>query len=165
VLIAWLVLAAVLLLVELRHLALFALFVAAGCLGAAVVALVAPSAILLQVLVAVVIATAGIVVLRPKLAPALQRRAVGDAPTRGVHGGIIGSEVVTLDLVGDPLRPGHVRLGGERWLAVSTHGVRIPAGTRALVTAIEGTTLVVWPLEDGSPALPETNNGSKGESS
>jgi membrane-bound ClpP family serine protease len=66
---------------------------------------------------------------------------------RGVHGGLVGQEVITVDLVGDAHRAGHVRLAGERWLAVSATGTAIPADTPVLVTAVEGTTLHVLPLK------------------
>jgi membrane protein implicated in regulation of membrane protease activity len=70
-----------------------------------------------------------------------------------VHGGLVGQEVVTLDRVSGP-GAGHVRLAGERWLAVSGAGQPIPAGTTVLVTAVDGTTLVVWPV-DGHHHLAE----------
>jgi membrane-bound ClpP family serine protease len=66
---------------------------------------------------------------------------------RGVHGGLVGQEALTLDEVGDSPRFGHVRLVGERWLAVSGSGAAIPADTPVLVTAVQGTTLVVWPVD------------------
>ena len=66
---------------------------------------------------------------------------------RGVHGALVGEEVLTLDVVGDAHHPGHVRLAGERWLAFSGADRPIPAGTDVLVTAVRGTTLAVWPLE------------------
>jgi membrane-bound ClpP family serine protease len=64
---------------------------------------------------------------------------------RGVHGGIVGQQVVTLDEVGDDGAAGHVQLVGERWLAITGDGQRIPPGTPVVVTAVQGTTLVVWP--------------------
>ena len=70
-----------------------------------------------------------------------------DVLSPGVHGGLVGQEVVTLDRVGGPDGAGHVRLAGERWLAVSGAGDPIPAGTTVLVTAVDGTTLVVWPVD------------------
>jgi hypothetical protein len=42
-----------------------------------------------------------------------------------------------------------VLLAGERWRAISGSDDPIPARTKVLVTAIRGTTLVVWPT-DGS---------------
>ncbi len=150
--IAW-VLAGVLLVgVELHHVAFYATFAAAGCFAAAVVALVAPDAYLVQAIAAVVVATIGIALIRPRVSAAFQHRA-GGTELPGVHGGLVGQEVVTIDRVGGPDHAGHVRLAGERWLAVSGAGIVIPAGTTVLVTAVDGTTLVVWPV-DGT-FLPE----------
>ena len=64
----------------------------------------------------------------------------------GVHGGLIGQEVVTLDVVGGLDGIGHVRLAGERWRAVSGSDVPIPAGTKVLVTPC-GHDLSVWPVD------------------
>jgi membrane-bound ClpP family serine protease len=70
-----------------------------------------------------------------------------------VHGGLVGQEVLTLDLVGGSDRVGHVRLAGERWRAISGDDAPIPPGTRVLVTAVQGTTLTVWPV--GGELAPE----------
>jgi membrane protein implicated in regulation of membrane protease activity len=149
VVIAWLVVGAVLLLFELHHYAFYALFVAIGSFAAAVVALAAPSAIGLQAGVAGGLAVGGIVVVRPFVSKAFHHRQ-GGRVAHGVHGGLIGEEVVTLDDVGDTHHVGHVRLSGERWLAVSGTGTSIAAGTTVVVTSIRGTTLVVLPV-DGMP--------------
>jgi membrane-bound ClpP family serine protease len=66
---------------------------------------------------------------------------------KGVHGGIVGQEVLTLDAVGDAVHPGHVQLAGERWLAVSGDNRPIEAGVRVLVMDVQGTTLVVYPAD------------------
>jgi membrane protein implicated in regulation of membrane protease activity len=144
--IAWIVAGVVLLGIELHHLAFYAVFAAAGCFAAAIVAVALPDAILLQALAAVAIAVLGILLLRPRVNAALQHhRRTGDR-SPGVHGGLVGQEVVTLDRVGGPGRAGHVRLAGENWLAVSGADQPIPAGTTVLVTAVDGTTLIVWPV-------------------
>jgi membrane protein implicated in regulation of membrane protease activity len=70
---------------------------------------------------------------------------------RGVHGGFVGHEVLTLDVVGGVGRSGHVQLAGERWLAVSGADVALPAGTRVVITGVEGTTLIVWPVDGHLP--------------
>jgi membrane protein implicated in regulation of membrane protease activity len=145
--IAWLVVAIALVLLELHHWAFYSLFVAVGCVAAALVALAAPGAIAAQAVVGVVVATVGVVGVRPLISQAVHRHRGGEVG-RGVHGGIIGQEVITLDEVGDQHVPGHVRLAGERWLAVSGSGGRIAAHTPVLVTAIQGTTLVVLPLSE-----------------
>jgi membrane protein implicated in regulation of membrane protease activity len=150
--VAWLVVGVVLLAVELRHFAFFALFASLGSFAAAGVALAAPEAIPLQVFVAVVVAAVGMLTIRPMASEAFHRRTGGEKLGRGVHGTLVGEEVLTLDVVGDTGQVGHVRLAGERWLAVSGAGTPIPAGTPVLVTGVEGTTLVVWPV---SGILPE----------
>ena len=44
-----------------------------------------------------------------------------------------------------------MRLAGERWLAISGADHPIPSGTTVVVTAVEGTTLVVWPVDGYLP--------------
>jgi membrane protein implicated in regulation of membrane protease activity len=143
--VAWVALGVGLLLFEMHHMAFYALFGAIGALAAAVVAAFLPDAILLQGLVAVVLTVVGVVVARPHMGRVFHRHRGGQV-TRGVHGGLVGQEAVTLDEVGDEHSIGHVRLAGERWLAISG-GTNIPAGTPVLVTALRGTTLIVWPVD------------------
>ena len=101
--VAWLVLGIVLIAVELSH---FAFFACSGrsVLRRRVVAWVAPSAIPLQVLVAVAVAGLGIWLVRPLVSTAFHRRHDGHVG-RGVHGGLVGQEVLTLDVVGDRTGP------------------------------------------------------------
>ena len=151
--VAWVVIGALLFLFELHHLAFYALFGAVGCVAAAIVAAVAPSAVAVQAGVAVGVAGAGVVGVRPLVSRAFEGRHLGHV-TRGVHGGLVGQDAVTDDEVGDPRVVGHVRLLGERWLAVSGSGQPIPADTRVVVTAVQGTTLTVWPVDALGPASP-----------
>ena len=148
--IAWIAAGVVLLAIELHHFAFYALFAAVGCFAGAVVAVVAPDAVAVQVIAAVLVAAAGIVLVRPRVSAALSARHGGHR-TRGVHGGLVGQEVVTLDLVGGVDAVGHVNLAGERWRAVSGADVPLPAGTRVLITGVEGTTLIVWPADGHLP--------------
>jgi membrane protein implicated in regulation of membrane protease activity len=143
-LVAWLVLGVVLLAIELSHFGFFALFGAVGAFAAAITAAIWPSAIPLQVAVFIVAAGIGIIAFRPMMSAAFHRRHEFK-PGRGVHGSIVGEEVLTLDVVSDSQHAGHVRLAGERWLAVSGSGQPIPAGTPVIVMAVLGTTLEVWP--------------------
>jgi membrane-bound ClpP family serine protease len=78
-----------------------------------------------------------------------------------VHGGLVGQEVITLDLVGGLDAVGHVNLAGERWRAVSGAEVPLPAGTRVLITGVEGTTLIVWPV-DGDLPFPDLAGPEQG---
>lgn len=150
---AWLVIGALLLLFELHHLAFYALFGAVGSFAAAALALLAPSAVGAQAAVAVIVALVGVVAARPLVSRRFESHHRGAHVARGVHGGLTGQEVVTLDEVGGAHRVGHVRLAGERWLAVSGDGSPIDAGTTVLVAAVQGTTLVVWPV-DGAGRAP-----------
>jgi membrane protein implicated in regulation of membrane protease activity len=144
--IAWVIAGVVLLGVELHHLAFYALFAALGCFAASIVAVAVPDALAAQGLAAVLVAAVGILAVRPHVSTALaHRRGGGRGP--GVHGGLVGQEVVTIDRVGGADSVGHVRLAGERWRAVSGADRPIPAGTTVLVTAVDGTTLVVWPVD------------------
>ena len=141
----WLVLCVALVLFELHHLAFYALFVAIGSLAGGVVALVAPDAYALQTIVALVVSVAGVILVRPYVSQAFHRHRGGHVAI-GVHGGLVGQEAVTLDEVGDTHQVGHVRLAGERWLAI-TGGPKIAAGKSVFVTAVRGTTLEVWPVD------------------
>ena len=60
------------------------------------------------------------------MSEAFHRRHEGKPLGRGVHGTLVGEEVLTLDAVGDAHHLGHVRLAGERWLAVSGSGTADP---------------------------------------
>jgi len=144
--VAWFVAGVALVLFELHHLAFYALFGALGAFAAGVLALVAPHAVGLQAAVAVGVAVVGVGAVRPFVSRAFEHRHEWSG-ARGVHGGLIGEEAVTLDTVGGAHPAGHVRLAGERWLAVSGGEVSIPAMTKVVVTAVKGTTLVVWPVE------------------
>jgi membrane protein implicated in regulation of membrane protease activity len=137
----WIVIALLLIGVELHHLAFFAMFGSAGAVAAGVVAAVAPSAIPLQIGVGAAVAGAGLVLVRPHMSHAFARRGPG-VVIGGVHGGLVGARGVTIDQVGlDP--NGHVKLLGEKWLAVSLDDEPIAPATPVIVTKVVGTTLTV----------------------
>lgn len=142
----WIVLCVLLVGVELHHMAFFAMFGAAGAAAAAAVAVAAPSAVLPQVGVAVLVSTAGVGLVRPHVSQAFHRRGPG-TEIRGVHGGLIGARGMTIDEVRvDP--SGHVRLLGETWLAVTADGSLLPPSTAVIVTNVVGTTLTVRAAEE-----------------
>ncbi len=147
--IAWITVGVLLIAVELHHLALYALFVAVGCIAAAAVAVVWPSALFVQVVVAVVVSILGVLLVRPRVSGLVARQ--GGHRGKGVHGGFIGHEVLTVDTVGDEDNVGHVDLAGERWRAVSGSDHPLPAGTKVLITGVQGTTLIVWPADGHLP--------------
>ena len=139
--IVWIAISVALLAVELHHLAFFAMFGSAGAAAGAGIAVLAPSAIPLQVAVAVAVAGTGLVVVRPYVSRAFAHRGPA-VRIGGVHGGLIAARGVTLDEVG-PDDAGHVRILGERWLAVTSDGDPIPPETPVIVTNVVGTTLTV----------------------
>jgi membrane protein implicated in regulation of membrane protease activity len=144
----WVVVATALVLFELHHLAFYALFGAIGAAAAAVVALAAPDGYAAQGATAVAVSIVGVWFARPYVSSVYERRHHAAHVAKGVHGGLIGHEAVTLDEVnGLGTSSGHVRFVGERWLARTADGA-IGAGTRVRITAVEGTTLVVAPFED-----------------
>jgi membrane protein implicated in regulation of membrane protease activity len=141
VIVVWVLVAALLLAVELHHLAFFACFGAAGALAAAAVAVAAPDAVVLQVGVGVGVAAVGIAAVRPYVSKAFARSHDG-AVIHGVHGGLIGARGTTIDEV--PFGTyGHIRLLGETWLAVAADEKSIAPATPVIVTAVTGTTLTV----------------------
>ena len=145
--IAWLVVGVVLLYFELHHLAFYALFGALGAFAAAAVAGLTGLGLLVQGAVAAGVVVVGVGAVRPQMSTVIHRHR-GGLVARGVHGGLIGQDAVTLDEVGTLNQLGHARLAGERWLAVSGTGEPIPAKTAVTVTAVEGTTLTVWPTHE-----------------
>jgi membrane protein implicated in regulation of membrane protease activity len=148
----WLVLGIVLLGIELHHWAFYALFVALGAFAAAAIAAVSPGAVGVQVIGAVAVSSVGVIGVRP-LMSRITHRHRGGLVARGVHGGIVGQSVLTLDEVGDEHHVGHALLAGEKWLATSGSGQPIPAHTNAVITAVSGTTLVLWSVDDPAEGL------------
>jgi membrane protein implicated in regulation of membrane protease activity len=158
--IAWIAAGVLLLAIELHNVAFYAAFAAVGCFAAAVVAVAAPDTIVLHLVAAVVVTAAGILVVRPRVArPSVH----GGHRGRGIHGGFVGHEVVTLDVVGDAENVGHVQLAGERWRAVSGNDEPLPTGTRVVITGVEGTTLIVWPAEGYLPVEGADDDPLEGE--
>ena len=152
--VVWLILAVVLVAFELHHWAFYAMFGAIGALAAAAIAIAVPGALGLQCAVAVAVATTGVLGVRPFMSRITHRQVDGNV-AKGVHGGIVGQSVLTLDEVGDEHHVGHALLAGEKWLATSGSGLPIPPNTTATITAISGTTLVLWAVEGLTQGEPE----------
>ncbi|HVT78842.1 MAG TPA: NfeD family protein [Acidimicrobiales bacterium] len=145
--VVWLVLGVILVAFELHHWAFYAMFGAIGAFAAAVIAVLLPGALGLQCASAVAVAAVGVLGVRPFMSRITDRRHLNSHVAKGVHGGIVGQNCLTLDDVGDEHHAGHVLLAGERWLAVSGSGETIRARTPVTITAVAGTTLVVWAVE------------------
>ncbi len=141
----WFSAAVALLIVEIASTTFFAVFLSVGAVAGGLLALVAPdSPFWVQGVVATVVAIAGVVVVRPILARRLQGRGPG-AISPGTHGGFVGQRALALDVIGDQLHPGHVRLAGETWMAYTEVETPIDPNAAVVVTAVRGTTLTVRP--------------------
>jgi len=103
----------------------------------------------------IALAAIGIALVRPRVSAAFQQRR-GGTELPGVHGGLVGQEVVTIDRVGGPERAGHVRLAGERWLAVSGGGTAIPAAACARSVSHRGTPASPRPAAAGPEPVTRT---------
>lgn len=142
----WFVAGLALLAVELHTVAFYSVFIAIGSFAAGLLALFVPdSAIWVQALLAAVVSLIGLVAIRP-FASRTFLHGTGGVVSRGVHGGLVGQEALTLDMVGDEHHPGHVQLASERWLAVTDAAQPLGADTAVTVTAVRGTTLLVRPI-------------------
>ncbi|MHB8460123.1 MAG: NfeD family protein [Candidatus Limnocylindrales bacterium] len=147
----WVVAGLVLLAVELHTVAFYALFLAAGSFVAAILVIFVPdSPVWVQALLAAVASIVGMLALRPFASRAFLNRRDG-VVSRGVHGGLVGQEALTLDAIGDEHHPGHVLLASERWLAVTDHPDPLGSDVAVGVIAVRGTTLLVRPLERSAP--------------
>ena len=85
--------------------------------------------------------TVGIVVARPPLMRALGRRP-GPLLRSGAES-MIGERAILQEPILGPDRPGHVRIAGELWPALTATGAAVPAGTPVVVRALRSATLIV----------------------
>ena len=141
----WLVAGLLLVGLEVHTAAFFAIFLAAGAFAATIASAVGAS-IWLSAVVFAGVAIGGVVLARPSLLRQSQRHAAPRLALPGSSDNLVGSFALTVDAVGDEHHPGHARLAGERWLAVTTEPGGVAANTQVMVVEVRGTTLVVMPL-------------------
>lgn len=142
----WFVAGLALLAVELHTVAFYSIFIAAGSFAAAVVAIFLPDNFVVQAVIAAAVSLIGLLAVRPYASRTFLQGSAG-VVSRGVHGGLVGEEALTLDTVGDEHHPGHVQLASERWLAITDQAATVSADTAVIVTDVRGTTLLVRPVE------------------
>jgi membrane protein implicated in regulation of membrane protease activity len=141
----WMIVAAVLGTAELMTATFDLLLLAVAALAAAGMAGLGLG-IGLQLLAFAVTAGAMITVVRP----VARRHLMSHPQLRSGVAALVGREAVVLMPCGR--ETGRVRIGGEEWSARSYDpDLRIPAGTRVDVFAIEGATALVHPQEDPWP--------------
>lgn len=128
----------------------FLLPFAVGALAAAVAAFLGLS-VALDWLVFVVVSASSSAILWP-----LRRRLDSRTPRHAIGANRwVGREALVLrDIPGVAGETGLVRLDREEWRAESMIGVPIPAGSTVLVSRVDGTRLVVLPLEEPSSLPP-----------
>lgn len=128
----------------------FLLPFAGGAVAAAVVALMGGS-VGLSWLLFLLVSAACAAVLRP-LAHRLDRNSPHQST--GANRWVGRQATVLRDIPGGPGDTGLIRLDREEWRAESQFGVPIKAGSTVLISRVDGTRLVVLPLEDPSPEGP-----------
>ncbi len=129
----------------------FLLPFAGGAVGAALVALLGAS-VGISWLVFLLVSAGCAAVLRP-LARRLDRSAPGTSS--GANRWVGRQATVLRDIPGSAGDTGLIRLDREEWRAESQIGVPIKAGSTVLVSRVDGTRLVVLPLEDPRPDPPD----------
>ncbi len=135
----WVIVAIAFAVVEVVTLAFFAVFVTIGALAAALAGLLG-FGLLVQVIVLGVVGGLGIAAARPFL---VQRLHIGRHPLRSGADSMIGLAGVLTDPIVGSSRPGHLKISGELWPAVTEDSSSVPAETPVVVTAIRGSTLIV----------------------
>jgi membrane protein implicated in regulation of membrane protease activity len=143
--VAWLVAGLLLVAAEVHSQAFYAIFLALGAFAATIV-----TAVGLPVWVSAVVfagvAFGGTVLVRPTLKRYSDRHIGPRLLLPGASDSLVGQHALTIDAVGDEHHPGHARLAGERWLAVTDEPGGLSPETQVMVVEVRGTTLVVVPL-------------------
>ena len=150
----WLAVALAFAVAEMLTLAFYAVFLVIAGLAASIAALLGVSQ-LGQVVVFCVVSIAGVLAARPPLMGYLNRNRPPE--TRSGAQAMIGKEVLVIEEI-QPHQPGHVRVAGESWPAVSADGSTISAGSTVLVDSLRQATLVVS-LVRGAAAAPTAPSG------
>jgi len=135
----WVIVALIFAVAEVLTVAFFAIFVTIGALGAALASLLGFN-LLVQAVVLGVIGVAGIFVARPYLVEHLN---IGRPGLRSGADSMVGQQAVLMEPILGVGQPGHVKLAGESWPAVTDDGSPLPANTLVVVTALRSTVLVV----------------------
>ena len=136
----WLAAALALLVLEILTIAFFAIFVMVGALAAALAATLNESPVI-QVVVFAVVTAVGLLAARPPIMAYLRRRSQPSLQSGAQS--MVGMEVLVVDAIGGEHEPGHVRVSGENWPAVSSDGTPIAEGSTVVVKGLRKATLVV----------------------
>src|SRR4030081_1549185 len=135
----WVIVAIAFAVVEVMTVAFFAVFITVGALGAALVSLLGFNP-LVQAIVLGVLGVAGIMIARPFL---VERLHMGRGALRSGAESMVGQQAVLLEPILGVGQPGHVKIAGELWPALTDDGSPVPGNTLVVVTALRSTTLIV----------------------
>jgi membrane protein implicated in regulation of membrane protease activity len=144
----WVIVAIAFAVAEVLTVAFFAVFITIGALGAAVVSLLG-FGLLVQAIVLGVLGVAGIMIARPFL---VERLHIGRPALRSGADSMVGQRAVLLEPILGVGQPGHVKIAGELWPALTEDGSPVAANTLIIVTALRSTTLIVRPASSSSTA-------------
>jgi membrane protein implicated in regulation of membrane protease activity len=144
----WVIVAIAFAVVEIMTVAFFAVFITIGALGAAVASLLG-FGLLVQAIVLGVLGVAGIMIARPFL---VDRLHMGRPALRSGADSMVGQQAVLLEPILGVGQPGHVKIAGELWPALTEDGNPMPVNTLVVVTALRSTTLIVRPASSPSTA-------------
>ncbi|MEO6796952.1 MAG: NfeD family protein [Candidatus Dormibacter sp.] len=135
----WVIVAIAFAVVEVLSLAFFAVFITIGAAAAALASLLGFN-LLVQVIVLGVVGVAGVAAARPFL---VQRLHIGSRRLLSGADSMIGHQGVLSDPILGPNSPGHLRVAGELWPAITEDASSIPTETPVVVTGLRGSTLIV----------------------
>ena len=144
----WVIVAIAFAVVEVMTVAFFAVFITIGALGAAVASLLG-FGLLVQAIVLGVLGVAGIMIARPFL---VDRLHIGRPTLRSRADSMVGQQAMLLEPILGVGQPGHVKIAGELWPALTDDGSPVPANTLVIVTALRSTTLIVRAASSPSTA-------------
>jgi membrane protein implicated in regulation of membrane protease activity len=144
----WVIVAIVFAIVEIMTVAFFAVFISIGALGAAIVSLLGFNG-LVQAIVLAVLGVAGILIARPFL---VDRLHIGRPTLRSGADSMVGQQAVLLEPILGVGQPGHIKISGELWPAMTEDGSPVPVNTLVVVTALRSTTLIVRAASSTSTA-------------
>ena len=139
----WLILMAVLLLVEAAVPGLVSIWFALGAL-AAMIGAVCKASLPIQIVLFVVVSMAALVVTRPLVKKYVNAKVQHTNADR-----ILGQECVVTEQVDNLAGTGEISVDGKRWTARSSDLAVIPQGSRVTVERIEGVKAIVK-IQDGS---------------
>lgn len=142
----WLGVAIVFVLAEVATVAFFALFGAAGALAAALAAAMG-FGFAGQVISFAAVSLLGVLAVRPFLMRYLARRRAPELLSGASS--MLGRQALVVEPIEGPHQPGHVRISGEDWPALSVDGAAVGAGAEVVVVELRQATLVVSAKAEG----------------